>query len=237
MIKYIITGLCLLFLLNISAYAAPVKKSTVRHKQEVGLGIGALIGGLLGGPPGAIIGAAGGAWYGTRDEKKDVDIHSMENRLLEKESELVYLQNEFEKLKTAHGREIQKVKHEKNSSTLEALSKGISLNVYFRTDSDNIEPETSENLKRLANYLGGFPEIKLHLDATADIRGTDEYNRQLSLRRAQAVAFELIRSGIDQERIRSHAYGESRAIAKSGDQDGYAFDRRVTIYLTLDTET
>lgn len=237
MIKYILTGLCLLCLLNISAYSEPVKKSQGRQKQEMGLGIGALIGGLLGGPPGAIIGAAGGAWYGNRNDKKDPEMLALEKRLLEKQSEFNYLQTEFDKMKSDYGQGIDKVAHDRYSSVLDTLSQGISLNVYFRTDSDDMDPAASECIKRLANYLNGFPEIQLHLDANTDIRGKDDYNRQLSLRRARAVALELINSGMNSNRIHSHAHGESKAKAKSGDLDGYAFDRRVSIQLTLDTET
>ena len=237
MIKYIFIGLCFLCILNISAYAEPVSKATGQHKQEMGLGIGALLGGLIGGPPGAIIGAAGGAWYGSRRDDNHMEMEILETRLQEKQSELEKLQAEFAGMKLSDGSNVQKVLHNDNNSDLEALSRGVSLNVYFRTGSDILDEEATECITQLASYLQGFPEIQIHLDAFTDIRGSINYNRTLSSHRAQAVTSELLRAGIEEERIHSHAYGETRAVAESGDLDGYALDRRVTIHLTLDAET
>lgn len=44
----------------------------------------------------------------------------------------------------------------------------------------------------------------------------------------------LIDAGISASRIYSHAYGETNAINK--DREGLIFDRRIDIYLTIDTE-
>ena len=38
-------------------------------------------------------------------------------------------------------------------------------------------------------------------------------------------------------RIHAHAYGESEALSALGDDEGYVFDRRVNIHVTLHTET
>ena len=81
-----------------------------------------------------------------------------------------------------------------------------------------------------------FPEIQLQLEAHADRRGHHNYNIQLSKQRAQAIRQELIRSGLDPVRIHAHAYGESAALTAMGDEEGYIFDRRVNIHLTLNTE-
>jgi hypothetical protein len=62
MSKLIITGFIALCLFNIVAHADPVshESETFKHKEELGIGIGAIIGGLIAGPPGAIIGMASG---------------------------------------------------------------------------------------------------------------------------------------------------------------------------------
>ncbi len=205
-------------------------------KDEIGFGLGALIGGLIAGPPGIIIGAAGGAWLGNKEGKEDAKITNLEDRLIKKQTELASLQNEFSDLQSTFGNELKKVKFEKRYSALEDLSRGVSLTIYFRTESANIDSEIVPRIGHLATYLEQFPEIQLHLEAHADRRGHEKYNRQLSYNRAQSVETELIRAGINNKRIHIHSYGESNALAVEGDTEGYVFDRRVNIILTLDTE-
>ncbi len=58
----------------------------------------------------------------------------------------------------------------------------------------------------------------------------------LSRGRANAVDTALQQAGLAPFRIKKHAYGESQAQIKNSDPDGYFFDRRVDVSLTLDTE-
>ena len=237
MIKYLVVGTIVLCLLNVVAYAGPVTGKTGKPKAEMSLGIGAIIGGLIGGPPGAIIGAAGGAWYGDKQKKKDDKFAELEKRLHEKQTELTSLQGEFANLEARHGVELQKVKMQQQVSAMEKLSHGVTLTVFFRTNSSSIEQDNSDRIKQLAQYLKAFPEIQLNLEAYADRRGTDAYNQQLSRRRAEAVKQVLVSAGLPAKRIHSHAYGESRVSTAKGDYEGYIFDRRVRILLSLDNET
>ena len=247
MTKFIILGLLSLSLFNVVAYANPIipepskpsrtpEPAKPNHKEEMGLGLGALIGGLIAGPPGAIIGAAGGAFFGNKEKQKDTKTAGLEQRLVEKQSELAYLQDQFSDLQMQYGKELQKVKLQDHTSALDKLSRGMALTVYFRTNSTAVDRDVAANIQRLANFLKDFPEIQLHLDAHADKRGSDYYNQNLSRRRAQAVRQTLVEAGIDGKRIHSHAYGESKATAKDGDVEGYIFDRRVNIVLTLDSQ-
>ena len=236
MIKYYVVGLTLMCLFNVAAHAGPVTEKVKTHKEEMGMGLGAIIGGLIGGPPGAIIGAAGGAWYGDRQEKKDGKLATLEKRLLDKQTELAGLQGEFSDQEARHDMEIQKVKLDRQVSALDKLSRGITLTVFFRTNSFSLEPGNAARIEHLAQYLQDFPEIQLDLEAYADQRGTEEYNRRLSQQRADAVKQALMRSGLQANRIHSHANGESGASAAAGDIEGYVFDRRVRIQLTLDTQ-
>ncbi|MFQ5658815.1 MAG: OmpA family protein [Gammaproteobacteria bacterium] len=236
MIKNVLIGLGLLFLFHTSAQADAGSIPSSRHKDEMGLGAGALIGGLIAGPPGAVIGAAGGAWFGNREAKKDIKIATLEKRLTEKQTDLAYLQTRLTELQSEYGSEMKKVKLDNRLPLLHELTRGVSLIVYFRTNRANIEPEIIPRIARLAGFLRNFPEIKLRIEAYADRRGREQYNQQLSGRRAQAVEDELIGDGLQRNRISSRAYGESRALAAEGDREGYVFDRRVIVHLTLDSE-
>lgn len=206
------------------------------HRDEIGLGLGALIGGLIGGPPGAIIGAAGGAWYGNREDRDAVEKENLESDLHRKKTEVAYLNNQLEELRSEFGREMQKVKLEDRRSALEQLSEGVSLTVYFRTDSAEIGEDMRSRIRRLAGFLNDYPEVQLHLEGHADKRGSEEYNRKLSRKRSESVRNALAEAGIDPARIHTHAYGKSAAERPLEDREGMIFDRRVNIILNLDTQ-
>ncbi|MDO8367597.1 MAG: OmpA family protein [Saprospiraceae bacterium] len=53
-------------------------------------------------------------------------------------------------------------------------------------------------------------EIASHTDA----RGSDEYNLQLSQRRAKAVVEWLVKQGVARERLSPHGYGETKLVNK-----------------------
>ncbi len=238
MIKYTLLVLSSLCIFNVAVYANPLtsRNNASEYKEQSGLGIGAIIGGLLGGPPGAILGAAGGAWLGNKEKQEDDKLFTLEQRLLEKSGELNALHEEFEQLQGSFGQQLQKVKMEKHLDALEQLSRGVSLVVYFRTGSAEVDSENIKRLQHLAGFVKDFPEIQIQLSAHADQRGEEKYNFELSKRRAQLVADKLLEAGLDSNRIHSHAYGESAALATEADEEAYVFDRRVNIQLTLDTE-
>jgi outer membrane protein OmpA-like peptidoglycan-associated protein len=236
MIKYLFLVCSCLCLFNLAAHANPLAKPAVQHKQELGLGLGALIGGLVAGPPGAIIGAAGGAWLGDRDSRKDNNLSDLEQRLLLKQNELAQLQGEFASLNSAYSQSQQKVMIDNHVSALEELSQGVSLSVFFRTNMAEIDPQFETGIRQLAEFLTDFPEIRVHLEAHTDIRGNADKNERLSQLRADSVANALLKAGLDRKRIYTHAHGEKYARAKVDDAEQYMFDRRVNIQLSLDTE-
>jgi len=238
MIKQALLSIVCLSTFSLAAQAGPAanKPEHSHHKDEIGMGVGALIGGLIAGPPGAIIGAAGGAWYGERQNKKADKIADMKDNLTKKETHVAYLQNQLDTLRNQFGQEMRKVKLQDRTAALQDLSRGVSLTVYFRTASADIDRQTRPRIARLAAFLDEFPAVQLHLEAHADRRGSDEYNKALSRRRAEAVERALVKAGIDQARIHTQAYGEAGAKSPKGDIEGMMFDRRVNIILNLDTQ-
>lgn len=237
MIRYPVYGIVFLCMISLAAHSEPATIKTAPHKTEIGLGVGAVIGGLIAGPPGAVIGAAGGAWYGDRQKKKDEKLALLEKRIQEKQAELTGLQDEFANLEARRGMELQKVKADRQITALDKLSHGVTLTVFFRTDSFSIDPDNTARIEHLAQFLRDIPEIQINLEAHADRRGTEQYNLQLSRQRAEAVKEALISGGLQEKRIHSHAYGETMAKTTEGDDEGYVFDRRVNLQLTLKNET
>lgn len=64
------------------------------------------------------------------------------------------------------------------------------------------------------------PDIIVQISSHTDSKGTDAYNLKLSKKRAQSVVKYLKKRGIDDKRLKSQGYGESRPIAPNQNQDG-----------------
>ena len=236
--KIIVTGFVSLCLFNIVAHADPAASAPgkSRYKEETGMAVGGLLGGLIAGPPGILLGIAGGAWLGDREEQSDEKIAVLENDVSRKQTELAIMERRFEDLRTQFGQEIQKVSAGNRQSALEELSEGVSLAVYFRTASAGIDEEMRPRVQKLAGFLNRFPEVKLLVEGHADRRGDETYNRELARQRARAVEAALLEAGIDQGRVITHSYGETRAKAGEADAEGGAFDRRVNVTLSLNRD-
>lgn len=87
--------------------------------------------------------------------------------------------------------------------------------VYFAFDSDQLLRESYDILDALVKVLDAYPSIKrLSVEGHADSRGPEEYNLDLSKRRAASVVAYLIDVGVDPERLESVGYGESRPISQ-----------------------
>ncbi len=205
-------------------------------KNGMGFGLGAIVGGLLAGPPGIVIGAVSGAAIGERHDRKDKEIDELEKELNAKSIELAYQQNELSKTRAGFEDEFRQVMLDREIQALEKLSQGISYVIYYRTNEANIRADIMPRIEQLAELVKPYPDIQVRIEGFADQRGTDDYNLELSKKRIDKVRAALIKAGINANRIQTQAFGESKSATQQGDTEGYLFDRRVTINLTLDRE-
>lgn len=83
-------------------------------------------------------------------------------------------------------------------------------NIFYDFDNATLRPESKEELDGLIALLTEHPEIVIELSAHTDRKGSDEYNQNLSLRRAQSVVHYLISQGINKARLQSAGYGKSQ---------------------------
>ncbi len=87
------------------------------------------------------------------------------------------------------------------------------LAVYFDTSSSSVKSaETSkiEKAAALINYTG-LAKSKLTVGGYADLRGNADFNRKLSLRRANAVRDKLIKLGVPADSLKVEFFGEDTA--------------------------
>lgn len=126
---------------------------------------------------------------------------------------------------TAAGRKVD----EKGCEKVLREKVSIKMNVLFETARTDIKPESSAEIKRVADFMNDYPTTKVVIEGHTDSIGSNELNKSLSERRAKAVADALVRDyGIDAGRVSSVGYGEERPLADNNTAEGRAQNRRVT---------
>ncbi|HKJ44044.1 MAG TPA: OmpA family protein, partial [Sunxiuqinia sp.] len=104
-------------------------------------------------------------------------------------------------------------------------------NIYYDLDKANIRPDAARELDKLVAVMKEYPDLQIRLESHTDSRGSDEYNMELSNRRAQSAYDYLISKGIDGDRIEHVGLGESQPVNKCGNgvpctEEEYAKNRR-----------
>lgn len=93
------------------------------------------------------------------------------------------------------------------------LEKSIVLNnIYYDLDKANIRPDAALVLDSLVQIMQDNPDIFIELGSHTDARAENDYNLDLSLRRAQSAVQYIIRNGVSPERIVAKGYGETHLI-------------------------
>lgn len=84
--------------------------------------------------------------------------------------------------------------------------------IYFDLDDATPKLEPADILEKVATILVAHPEIRVEVSGHTCDLGSKAYNKRLSMRRAQAVADELIRLGVSEEQLELQAYSDSKPV-------------------------
>jgi peptidoglycan-associated lipoprotein len=98
--------------------------------------------------------------------------------------------------------------------------------VAFDFNEAQLTAQARSRLSDLADCIKQLPG-RVVLEGHADERGTEEYNLQLSNRRAESVRRYLTNLGVSAQKLESVGYGETRPIASGSNEDAWARNRRV----------
>ena len=95
--------------------------------------------------------------------------------------------------------------------TLASIHKPVVVeNIFYDFDRATLRPESAAALDELAQVLRDNPNVTIEMASHTDRWGADEYNLNLSSRRARSVIDYLIAAGIPADRLQSQGYGKSR---------------------------
>jgi len=128
---------------------------------------------------------------------------------------------------------------ESNEEQLTKLLRGMSgieVNIYFRTNSADINWLEKQKIINVAKAMWVYPMLNVSLGGHADRRGPNGYNKILTETRIEAVnkiIRDILGKKYDPSRLYKVAYGEQLASQKSSDTEAMSLDRRVSILLLI----
>ena len=113
------------------------------------------------------------------------------------------------------------------------------LQVLFDFDEAIVKTEFNKTLDRFVRDLKRQPQARVNIGAHADSKGTNQYNLQLSGKRANAVTQYLTSHGISRSRIDAKGFGEELILNKCSDgvecsDEEHSLNRRAEIKIQLD---
>lgn len=96
---------------------------------------------------------------------------------------------------------------------LSPISRPVKMeNIFYEFGRWELTTASEAELDRLVKLLNDNPNITIELSAHTDLKGNDEFNNELSQKRAQSCCDYLIARGIEKERLTPVGYGESKPV-------------------------
>ncbi len=194
----------------------PYTGETKRSQAAKGATIGAIIGAVAGAATntsdgeqtlknaalGALAGAAIGGAIGNYQDRQEAE-----------------LRRELE----ATGVRINRV-----GDTIELI---MPSNITFDVDQADIKSNFYPTLNSVTTVLAKYDQTGILIAGHTDSTGSDQYNSELSVHRAESVGNYLAAQGVAVPRIQALGYGESEPIADNSSEYGRAQNRRVEIQI------
>jgi len=102
------------------------------------------------------------------------------------------------------------------------------LNVNFKYDTvEFVGTDPIPALDEIAETLKSYPAMRVKITGHTDNHGSDAYNQDLSVRRAQAIKDYLVKRGVDPSRLTTEGRGESQPIDTNDTEQGRFRNRRI----------
>jgi OOP family OmpA-OmpF porin len=103
---------------------------------------------------------------------------------------------------------------------------------FFDFDKSEVKSAFLPRLQYAADLISKNTQIGvITIAGHTDAKGTDAYNMDLGMKRAQAVKDVLVKNGVPPERLDVQSFGKSRPIAENETEEGRAKNRRVEFHV------
>ncbi len=103
--------------------------------------------------------------------------------------------------------------------------------ILFDFDKDSVKAESYYIIDEIVDVMMSMPNLKLEIQGHTDNVGTIDYNQNLSERRARSVYVEIVRRGIEPNRLRFRGFGMSRPKVNNDTEQNRAINRRTEFHI------
>ena len=196
--------------------------ASMGEKEQTGTAIGAGAGAVVGG----VIGAA----TGKHNQREKVAVGAATGALV---GGLIgnrigaYMDKQEQDLRNAMASTIAQNNATIQRNNEQMLTATFKSDVFFDLNSAIVKAGGLSELDRVSNVLNQYPQTMIRVEGHTDQTGSEQYNQQLSERRANAVKNVLTQKGIDSARITAVGMGECCPVSSDN-----AANRRVSMVLT-----
>jgi outer membrane protein OmpA-like peptidoglycan-associated protein len=166
-----------------------------------------------------------------RQEKDSLEEQSA--RLQQEKAELelasARLQQEKEELSDRLSGALSHVAETRNSA------RGYVVNlpdILFDVNEATLKTDAKQAIAKLAGILLVIPDLKVVVEGHTDSTGSEEYNLELSRRRALSVLEFISGEGVEPSRLSSEGFGMTKPIADNATKEGRSQNRRVEIVIS-----
>jgi outer membrane protein OmpA-like peptidoglycan-associated protein len=102
-------------------------------------------------------------------------------------------------------------------------------NIVFDVGSSKVMTVNDNNMLLLVKYLNDFPSFNIRIEGHTDSDGSQQFNQELSLKRAMAVKSWLEERGVASKQISTAGFGKTRPLGSENTPEHKALNRRVEI--------
>lgn len=117
------------------------------------------------------------------------------------------------------------------ASELKEDGRSIIYGIYFDLDSYVMKPASEESLQDILESLSRAQLPTIIIEGHTDSSGDENYNKSLSLKRAQSIVQWLVDHGLDEHVLKAVGRGEELPVADNTTLQGRALNRRVEMFL------
>lgn len=107
--------------------------------------------------------------------------------------------------------------------------------VLFDFNKYEVKNKVKGSLNTLAKALEENPDIRIKIDGYTDFIGSEGYNLDLSVKRANSIKNYLVNRGVNSSNISIEGYGKQNPIANNATAAGRAKNRRVEFIISRDS--
>lgn len=130
-------------------------------------------------------------------------------------------------------KQAEELANDLEGATVQRVGEGILITfnegMNFAVDSYSVPSTGKSNLNDMAEILAKYDDTEILIEGHTDATGSEDYNQELSEKRANSVKKYLIAQGIVASRMTSIGYGEEQPVGDNETDEGRAMNRRVEV--------